>query len=235
MTRARADILRRLDEAAPAHAARPRASLPPAQRRPERPLAEALAAALDELGVTWEVADSPVSARLHLATALQSEAVRRVLTWKGEELPVPGIQETLNVLGIETTIPALRAVGRRLRPQDPDLRRDLLRAIAGVELGIVAAEAAWADTGSLVLRGGKGRPLLAALLPRRLIVLLPESRIVPSYQEWQVSLPGDDAEGASAPPVTLLTGPSQSFDLELNSALGIHGPRRIHVVLVNGI
>jgi L-lactate utilization protein LutC len=30
-----------------------------------------------------------------------------------------------------------------------------------------------------------------------------------------------------------LTGPSQSLDLDLLPAIGIHGPRRIHVILVN--
>lgn len=183
--------------------------------------------ALERVGTTWELADSPVSARLYLATALQADAVTGVLTWDVAQLPVPGLLDTMNVLGIETTIPDLRAAPPRLRAQDPDSRGDLLRALAAVEVGVVAADGGFADTGALALRGGKGRPLLAACLPRRVVVLLPVSGVFPALSYWSAS----DAAQTSAV-VTFLTGPSQSLDLELIRAAGIHGPRLVHVVLV---
>lgn len=184
-------------------------------------------AALERTGVTWELADSPVSARLYLATALQADAITRVLTWDAAQLPVPGLLDTMSVLGIETTVPDLRAAQPRLRPQDPDSRGDLLRSVVAAEVGIVAAEAGFADTGALALWGGKGRPLLAACLPRRIVVLLPASKIFLSLSHWLTG--GVNMNTAI---LTFLTGPSQSLDLELIRAVGIHGPRQVHVVLV---
>ena len=177
--------------------------------------------------VTWELADSPVSARLYLATALQADAITGVLTWDAAQLPVPGLLDTMNVLAIETSIPDLRAAPPRLRPQDPDSRGDLLRSVVATEVGIVAAEAGFADTGALALWGGKGRPLLAACLPRRVVVLLPASNIFLSLSHWLTG--GVNTNSAI---LTFLTGPSQSLDLELIRAVGIHGPRQVHVVLV---
>lgn len=185
-------------------------------------------AALERIGVTWELADSPVSARLHLVTALQANDVTGVLTWDAAHLPSPGLLNTLNVLDIATIIPDLLAAPPRLRPQDPDNRSDLLRTVGAMEVGVVAAAAGFADTGALALLGGPGRPLLSACLPRRNIVLLRVSQIFASVANWLAHSrrPYNDAV------LTLLTGPSQSFDLELIRAVGIHGPRLVHVVLV---
>lgn len=189
-----------------------------------------LTAALERIGATWELTDSPVSARLLLATALQADNVTRVLTWDEAHLPSPGLLDTLNVLGIETMIPDLRAAPLRLRPQDLDSRGDLLQVAAGVEVGVVAAEVGFADTGALAVRGGAGRPLLSAFLPRRVVVLLPVSQIFPSVSRWlaRKNPLRNDAV------LTFLSGPSQSLDLELIRAAGIHGPRLVHVVLIGG-
>ncbi|MEZ4768496.1 MAG: LUD domain-containing protein [Caldilineales bacterium] len=194
----------------------------------DAPLIDRFTAALERVGGTWELADSPVSARLHLVTALQAGNVTRVLTWQAQHLPSPGTLDTLNLLGIETLIPDLRAAAPRLRPQDVDSRGDLLQAAGAVEVGVVAASAGFADTGTLAVCGGAGRPLLSAFLPRRVIVLLPVGRLYPSAARWlaRSGQPCDDAV------VTFLSGPSQSLDLELIRAAGIHGPRYVHVVLV---
>ncbi len=230
MTTARNAILSRLTHV-PQQSSRARqhVSLPVLTREADAATTpiEQFGAALERIGVTWEVADNPVSARLYLATALQADAITRVLTWDPAHLPAPGLLDTMNVLGIETTIPDLRAAPPRLRPQDPDSRGDLLRALAAVEVGIVAADAGFEDTGAIALRGGEGRPLLAVCLPRRVVVLLPASKVFPSLSHWPAS------ETAQAGAVTtFLAGPSQSLDLELIRAAGIHGPRLVHVVLV---
>lgn len=231
MNDAREAILGRLTQAAPQPARPgPHAMLPGLAR-----LADADATSLDRfsdalerVGVTWELADSPVSARLQLVIALQAGDVKRVLTWNGAHLPSPGLLDTLNILDIETLIPDLQAVPPRLRPLDPDHRGDLLRTLGAVDVGIVGAAAGFADTGTLAVGGGAGRPLLSAFLPRRLIVLLPVGRIFPSVAHW---LAADDLVKRSAM-LTFVTGPSQSLDLELIRAAGIHGPRQVHVVLV---
>ena len=231
MNDAREAMLNRLRDAAPSQA-RQTVPLPPFARAADgdATLIDRFAAALERIGVTWEVTDTAVSARLYLVTSLQANAITRVLTWDAAQLPAPGLLDTMNVLGIETISPDLRAAPPRMRPQDPDSRGDLLRSVATIEVGIVAAEAGFADTGALVVRGGKQRPLLAAYIPRRVVVLLPASNIFPALSHWLANEAADTGEV-----VTFLTGPSQSLDLELISAAGIHGPRQVHVVIIGGI
>ena len=74
--------------------------------------------ALDKLSVTWEIAESPITARLKLVSGLRDEGTRRVLSWSAENLPVGGILEALDVLDVTVTTPDLRAMPIKLRPQD---------------------------------------------------------------------------------------------------------------------
>lgn len=191
--------------------------------------------ALERLNVTWELADSAVVARLALATRLQEEEVRRVLAWDARELPIGGVLEALEALGIETVTPALFAPDTRLRPQDIEVRRRQLLDIEAIPVGLVGADAAFAATGTLLLNGGPGRSLLVSQLPRRLLVLLPASRLFPSLERWlagQPRVPGRLAVPAGV--TSLLSGPSRSADIEVTPAYGVHGPSKLHVILIEG-
>ena len=74
------------------------------------------------------------------------------------------------------------------------------------------------------------RPTTLNLLADTEIVLLRASRLVGAYEEaWDLLR----AEIGGMPRnVMLVTGPSRSADIEQTLELGAHGPRRLHVVLV---
>lgn len=190
---------------------------------------------LDRLSATWEIAESPVVARLTLVTRLQEEGVRQILSWTADQLPIGGVLEALEVLGIEIVMPAVPTPDTRLRPQDLDVRRRYLLALDAIPVGLTGADAAFAASGTLLLHGGPGRPLLVSQLPRRHIVLLAASRIYPSLERWLAGQPRGAANPAlPAAVTTLLTGPSRSADIEATPAYGIHGPGRLHVIVVRG-
>jgi L-lactate dehydrogenase complex protein LldG len=83
-----------------------------------------------------------------------------------------------------------------------------------------------ADTGSVVL-SSSDEPRARSLLPDVHVTLLDESRILPGLDELFAAL-GDDLPSALA----IVTGPSRSADIEQKLAVGVHGPREVHVVLV---
>jgi len=191
--------------------------------------------ALDRLSITWEIAESPITARLKLVSGLHDEGTRRVLSWSAENLPVAGVLEALDVLNVAVTTPDLRALPVKLRPQDPAGRKELLAGIETVEVGITGADAAIAETGTLILAGGPGRPLLVSQMPRRHLVLLPASRLHPTLESWLAVQRQAGAPLERPGSLTALTGASRSRDIELHPSVGIHGPRLRHVIIVQGI
>jgi len=88
-----------------------------------------------------------------------------------------------------------------------------------------------AETGTLMLPSGPTRPVLNNLLPDHAIVLLHARNIVAAYEDAFDLL---RAEGLPPRNVMLVTGPSRSADIEQTLELGAHGPRRLHVLIIDG-
>ena len=97
---------------------------------------------------------------------------------------------------------------------------------AQAELGVSGADAALAETGTIVLRSGPGRSRLATLLPPVHLALVPVERLQPDLFTWTASRAGRLPAG-----VTLVSGPSKTADIEQTLAIGVHGPKRFIVVL----
>ncbi len=93
-----------------------------------------------------------------------------------------------------------------------------------------------AETGTLMLPSGPERPTTINLLADTALVLLRASRVVGAYEEaWD--LLRAERSGGNGPlmprNVMLVTGPSRSADIEQTLELGAHGPRRLHVLLID--
>ena len=91
-----------------------------------------------------------------------------------------------------------------------------------------------AETGTLMLPSGADRPTTLNLLCETEIVVLRASRIVGPYEDaWDLLRAEQERDGKLPRTVMLVTGPSRSADIESMLELGAHGPRRLHVVLVD--
>jgi L-lactate dehydrogenase complex protein LldG len=92
-----------------------------------------------------------------------------------------------------------------------------------------------AETGTLMLASGPGTPSTLNFLPDTHIVVLHAGQIVASYEDGWDLLRVRTQDGAPALPrtVNLITGPSRTGDIEQRIQLGAHGPRRLHIVLVD--
>ena len=87
-----------------------------------------------------------------------------------------------------------------------------------------------AETGTLMLPSGPERPTTLNLLADTAIVVLRTSAVLGAYEEAWDKLRAERDEMPRN--VMLVTGPSRSADIEQTLELGAHGPRRLHVVLV---
>lgn len=104
------------------------------------------------------------------------------------------------------------------------------RAEASDMVSLQHAFAGIAETGTLMLPSAPQRPTTLNLLADTAIVLLRASRLVGAYEEaWDLLRAELDGMPRN---VMLVTGPSRSADIEQTLELGAHGPRRLHVVLV---
>jgi L-lactate dehydrogenase complex protein LldG len=113
------------------------------------------------------------------------------------------------------------------RADDPPLSVAELDALDAVVTG---AALAIADTGTIVLDSGQesGRRALT-LVPDHHVCVVRAETIVPSVPDAVAAL----AEAARAGrPITLVSGPSATSDIELDRVEGVHGPRRLDVIVV---
>ncbi|RLP86572.1 LUD domain-containing protein [Micromonospora sp. CV4] len=106
---------------------------------------------------------------------------------------------------------------------DDELPTDQVDAADGV---VTAAAVAVAETGTVILDAGPAQG-------RRVISLLPDVHVCVLRTD-QVVAGVPDALARLGPdrPLTWISGPSATSDIELNRVEGVHGPRNLHVVIV---
>ena len=90
-----------------------------------------------------------------------------------------------------------------------------------------------AETGSLMVSATPGTPYSLNFLPETHIAVLHADRIVGGYEDAWAKVRRRQETGSALPrTVTLITGPSRSSDIERTVTIGVHGPKRLHIVLV---
>jgi L-lactate dehydrogenase complex protein LldG len=109
------------------------------------------------------------------------------------------------------------------------------KAEAGDAVSLTPCLAAVAETGTLMLISGEATPTTLNFLPDTHIVVLHAGQVVASYEDCWDLLRARTGEGPGALPrtVNFITGPSRTGDIEQRIELGAHGPRRLHVILVD--
>jgi L-lactate dehydrogenase complex protein LldG len=101
----------------------------------------------------------------------------------------------------------------------------------GDAVSLQHAFAGIAETGTLMLPSGPTRPTSNNLLPDNALVVLMAERIIASYEDAFDRL---RETGGMPRNIMLVTGPSRSADIEQTLELGAHGPRRLHIMIVDG-
>ena len=107
-------------------------------------------------------------------------------------------------------------------------------ASEGHDLNAVShAFAGVAETGTLVMNSGADNPTTLNFLPDNHIVVLRAEDIAGDYESVWAKLRETYGKGLLPRTVNMITGPSRSADIEQKMLLGAHGPRRLHVVIVD--
>lgn len=190
---------------------------------------------------------SMATEEIHLNEHLLAQGITPVETDLGEwilqladdrpsHLIAPAIHKTReeiadlfsNVVGrrVDSDPAALVAVARK------ELRDSFLKA----DVGITGGNILIAETGTLVLVTNEGNADLATSLPPVHIALVGIEKIVPSLDDAVavLKLLARSATGQKISTYTqFITGPSRSADIEMTLQIGVHGPKELHIVLID--
>jgi len=150
----------------------------------------------------------------------REQGASRVLSWAPEWVGVPGLSEALAARGID-------ADGGWL--PDGSGREQRLAALEPIRVGITGAFAGIAESGTIAVVSGPGRPRLASLVVPVHVALLRADRLYPSLPAFLAAYPDVAEQGSN---LVLITGPSRTADIEMTLTRGVHGPGEIHVIVL---
>lgn len=99
---------------------------------------------------------------------------------------------------------------------------------------VTACRTAIAETGTIVLDHGPDQgPRRLTLVPDRHVCVVRAEQVVDDVDDGFVVLaPPPGPPGAGTPPLTFVSGPSATSDIELQRVEGVHGPRTLVVIVV---
>jgi L-lactate dehydrogenase complex protein LldG len=139
-----------------------------------------------------------------------------------ESLELRGAQRVVVPIGFPESL--LQKVSTTLVSDEPEMSTAQLDEFDGV---ITMCTVAIAETGTIVLTHGVGQG-------RRALSLVPDYHLVVVYESQVLSgVPDAVAALDSLSPMTWISGPSATSDIELIRVEGVHGPRTLEVLLVS--
>lgn len=208
-----------------AHLPAARATIPPrgvTGQGTGRTLIESFRRELEPLGGASYVASSAGQAIDLVLELLRDVGGRDLLMWDDPALPLQGVGDAVRRNGytrLEIAVPA-----------DNSGRRTKLAELERANAGITGALAGIADTGSLALVSSPVSPRLASLLPPAHIALLRTAQLFPDMASFFAAHPDVTRDASN---LTFVTGPSRTADIELTLQRGVHGPKFLHVILLD--
>ncbi len=177
---------------------------------PSAPKSEKFAAELTALGGNFiPCREEDVASKV--LEILRQHQLDQVLTWDAPHLDASWLEMLTNA-GIKLIQPSSENV---------ETCRQVGAGLTGVSAGI-------ADTGSLLLLEGPGKPLTASLLPPLHIAVMYMGDIYEDLDQVMRSI--DISKSSSS---VLITGPSRTSDIEMVLTIGVHGPGELYVLCIS--
>jgi L-lactate dehydrogenase complex protein LldG len=158
-------------------------------------------------GVTRRVPGGEIEAALK--ELIESQSVRKATLWTTSRLVQLRVAARLNALGVGLVSPNAGAA-----------------ALADVDLGVTEADFVLPETGTLGLFSSPSQPRQVSLVPRIHLAI-----VHPSV--FRADLHEVFAEAKTHPYMVFVTGPSRTADIELTVTIGVHGPKVLHVWVVD--
>lgn len=201
------------------------------------------AARREELQAQFKAELDALAGAVHTAGAAEVPALvahlagerkmTRVVGWDESGLGIPGLVQGLRARGLQVAEASARPDGDLTIEE----RAALHKVLAEADIGISGVDFAVAETGSLVLLSGPGKSRLVTTLPPLHIALVRRGDLVPtmaSLAPFLTYLHRSSKEGFAGSCINFITGPSRTADIELTLTRGVHGPKELHAIFLEG-
>jgi L-lactate dehydrogenase complex protein LldG len=175
---------------------------------------QALAGHVHQAGTASDAADV-------VAAICRSRGARTVLAWTEAAIGLAGLDDALRERALD--------IDRGGIPRDAEPRMARLLALSELAVGVTGADALLAESGSVVLASGPGRPRSASLLPPVHVTIARTDRIYFSLEHLLAAVPSLGSAGSN---LVAISGPSRTADIEMTLTRGVHGPGEVHVILL---
>ena len=117
-----------------------------------------------------------------------------------------------------------------LIPYDQEIEH-LKETVFDVDAGITSTHGAIADIGALILWSSPDEPRQMSLVPPIHVSVLKADNI---YNTFLEVMQQENWAGGMPTNAFLISGPSKTADIELTLAFGVHGPKELIVLIVDG-
>ncbi|MDF1720071.1 MAG: LUD domain-containing protein [Minwuia sp.] len=103
------------------------------------------------------------------------------------------------------------------------------------QTGVTPAFAGIAETGTLVFVSGKETPPTLNFVPDNHIVVMRRSQVMRAMEDAFSAARERFGTGVMPRALNLVSGPSRTGDVEQKIVMGAHGPRRLHILMIDDV
>ena len=166
--------------------------------------------------------EAAVGVVLDVASSVRARRIARSGQDVFSDIPV---DEALGNAGLGVAVAVMG--GGRTRDE---VRQDIVRA----DVGITGVDCAVAETGSVVVVPRAGLSRLVSLVPPVHVALVRPRDVVESLDDVFLlrRLEYFQRGGDMGSYLNFITGPSRTADIEQTIVIGVHGPKEVHMVLL---
>jgi L-lactate dehydrogenase complex protein LldG len=182
----------------------------------------------EQVAGVFHRARTPAEVPAVVLAIARAKSAQTVVTWDAQSLGLD-LEPPLGAAGLSVGAIAPGDVGEEARRRH---RADAARA----EVGVTGVDFALAETGTMILLSGAGRPRSTSLLPATHVAVFDRRCLLESLEQVGImleALHADSARTMSGAVINFITGPSRTADIELTLTRGVHGPKEVHAVFVD--
>jgi len=181
----------------------------------------------------WKVARvaSSEAACGYVADLAREKGARLVACSADATLRALPLEETLTSAGVAVEVVALDS--GEAGPDKESKRSAFRRRLMEADIGVTGVDYAVAETGTCVILPRKGVSRLVSLLPPVHVAVVQAGQVLETVEEVLALRRLEFIQkGDMGSYMSLITGPSSTADIEQTLVVGVHGPKEVHMVLV---